>query len=199
MNSMNPLTQLAPSATTMIQADHSFVLSLFRKLKPTTSPSVRQATTRHICTALEVHAQLEEEIFYPALRATGVQLAALERSVPEHDEMRQLVGRVRSAEGQGAQPALLEELMRVVLHHVADEETLVLAAAEQRLGDQLSALGAQMTERRLQLLKPRAAELAADVARGAPAKTALVAIGTLTAGALLFSRLRRLGASWQYR
>jgi hypothetical protein len=48
------------------------------------------------------------------------------------------------------------ELMRAVIHHVADEETMLLTHAETILGGRLSELGAQMAKRRLELTAPRA-------------------------------------------
>ena len=185
---MNTITRkLSPNATSMIRMDHTHVLAQFHKIDPRIAEGQREAVVRSICAALEIHAQIEEEIFYPAVRASGVNAPALERSLPEHDEMRRLIERVRSLDGQrAAQDDALNELINVVMHHMADEETQILPAAERFLGpERLAELGAQMTERRLELARPRAAELASDLARAAPAKTALVAIGALVAGTML--------------
>lgn len=203
---MNPTTnsttrslvrKFSPGATTMIRMDHAHVMAQFHKIRPGLAEIQCQAIVRSICAALEIHAQIEEEIFYPAVRDSGVTAPALERSVPEHDEMRRLIERVRSLEGQAqAQNDALNELINGVLHHVADEETQILPAAERFLGEQrLAELGARMTERRLELAKPRAGELAMDMARAAPAKTALMAIGALVAGTML---VRALGGRSRY-
>jgi Hemerythrin HHE cation binding domain len=182
-----------PTATQMIRTDHALVMEQFHKLGPGTAEGVRAAAIRTILAALEVHAQLEEEIFYPALREAKVQSPALEKSVAEHDQMRQMIDRVRNAEGrQTAQDDAVCELMNGVLHHVADEETQVLPAAERFLGHQrLSELGARMASRRIELVRPRAAELASDWVRTAPARTAAVTMGALVAGSLLVGALRR--------
>ena len=185
---MNTITRkLSPNATSMIRMDHTHVLAQFHKIDPRIAEGQREAVVRSICAALEIHAQIEEEIFYPAVRASGVNAPALERSLPEHDEMRRLIERVRSLDGQrAAQDDALNELINAVMHHMADEETQILPAAERFLGpERLAELGAEMTERRLELARPRAAELAVDLARAAPAKTALVAIGALVAGTML--------------
>jgi len=198
---MNPLAStLAPSATKMIRMDHAHVMAQFHKIEPDTSDTVRGAIVRSICAALEIHAQLEEEIFYPALREVGVDAPALDKSVPEHDEMRRLIERVRSLEGQRAQQDdALCELMNGVLHHVADEETQVLPAAERFMGPKrLGELGARMTSRRLQLARPRAAELAKDMALAAPAKTALMALGAVVAGTALVTAMRRRNSSIRF-
>ena len=49
----------------------------------------KQALANTICLALEIHAQLEEEIFYPAMRELAPEGILVGKSVPEHDEIRQ--------------------------------------------------------------------------------------------------------------
>ncbi len=191
---MNPIVRkMSPTAPAMIRMDHAHVMAQFHKLEPDTQEGTRAAVVRSICAALEIHAQIEEEIFYPALRESGVESPALQEAVPAHDEVRRLIDRVRALDGQrNAQDNALYELMNSVMHHVADEETQLLPAAERFLGpERLSELGARMTERRLELARPRAAELASDMARAAPGKTALMTVGALVAGGLLMSRINR--------
>jgi len=184
---------VTPTATRMIRADHTAVLAQFHKLEPRMSDTVRSAIVRNICHALEIHAQIEEELFYPALRSAGLNSPELDKSVPEHDDMRQHIERVRSLEENStAQCEALNELMNTVMHHIADEEARLLPSAEQQMAPEvLNELGARMTRRRLELARPYAAEMAMDMAVGAPMKSAVVAAGTLVAGALLFNRLRR--------
>ena len=179
---MNPLSR---PATEMIQADHTAVITLFHKLGPRCSPGMREALIRRICTALEIHAQLEEEIFYPAVRAARVELPALDKSPAEHEQMRQLIQRVRSREGDAdAQLDAVCELMNAVLHHAADEETMVLPTAERVLGQQqLVELGTRMNKRKLELARPHAGEMGVDIVKAAPGKTALVAAAAVVVGA----------------
>ena len=191
---MNTLmSKMSPSVAKMIRMDHAAVMAMFHKLEPGMSASARGATVRNICSALEIHAQLEEELVYPTLRASGVDAEPLERSVPEHDEMRRLIEQIRaSGQDMARQDELMNQLMRAVMHHVADEETVLLPAAEKMLGEQrLCELGARMTERRLQLARPRMGQMAVDMARASPAKTALMVAGTIAAGALLLGGMRR--------
>ena len=154
---------------------------------------------RNACLAIEIHAQLEEEIFYPALRSVLTGDEVLDKSEPEHQRMRQLIGELRERLGAdddaSAGTAFDDEfmdLMRLVIHHVADEETQLLPAAERLLADRLSDLGVEMTKRRIELLKPHAGELAATTIRsfpiGAVAGAALLTAGAVAVGAILFSR-----------
>lgn len=79
------------------------------------------------------------------------------------------------------------ELMRDVVHHVADEETVMLPAAESLLKDRLGELGAHMTARRIQLAAPHAREIMVNSARAMPA-TAMVLAAALVAGGWLVAR-----------
>ncbi len=187
MDSM--LSKLSPTITNMIRMDHTHVMAAFHQFQPDTAVRVKQGLADNICLALEVHAQLEEEIFYPALREISPD-EVLDKSKPEHDGMRELIGRLRALRaGEPAFDATLNELMRQVMHHVADEETELLPKAERLLGAHLSDLGARMTRRRLELLGPRSGELAGSMARSMSSGTLLAAAGAVAAaGGLLLAR-----------
>ena len=172
---------LTPGITAMIRLDHTHVLALFRRFKPRTSQTRKNAIVMNACFALEVHAQLEEEIFYPALRQVAASNEFLDKSVHEHDEMRNLIGAMRSMEvGDPVYDDTFRMLMRTVLHHVADEESMLLPLAEGLLGDRLGELGMQMTKRRIELLRPNLAEVATTTMRSFPVVTAAAAVGVLT-------------------
>src|SRR4051812_3275996 len=144
-------TRLSPSITNMIRMDHTHVVAAFHQYQVDTPARVKKGLADNICLALEVHAQLEEEIFYPALREVAPD-ETLDKSKPEHDRMRQLIAQLRALQpGDPAFDTTMFELMRTVLHHVADEETQLLPKAERVLAEHLSELGARMTRRRLQL------------------------------------------------
>lgn len=180
------LRQRSPSITKMIRLDHSQVMATFHTFDREASAQRRRAIVETVCAALETHAQLEEEIFYPALAEVAAHHEALRKARPEHDEMRRLIGVLRGPQASEARYAeSFMELMRDVLHHVADEETLLLPAAELLMPERLSELGAQMARRRLQLARPRAARIAADTARAVPASRLLMAGGLLAGGYLL--------------
>ena len=54
---------LLPTVTNMIRVDHTHVVSTFHQYKSAAPARVRKGLVLTICTALEIHAQLEEEIF----------------------------------------------------------------------------------------------------------------------------------------
>jgi hemerythrin superfamily protein len=190
---MFSLSKLSPPITDMIRMDHSHVLLSFHQYTAGARPRVKKALTEGICTALEIHATLEEEIFYPVLRQLDGADSVIQKSVPEHDDMRRLIAELRaSPEPDAEHDRLLMELMQKVIHHVADEETVLLPRAEKLLDqDRLSELGTQMTKRRLQLAAPKAGTLvASNVVGFSGSTTALVLAlaGGLLAGRYLSAR-----------
>ena len=83
------------------------------------------------------------------------------------------------------------DLMRIVIHHVADEETRLLPTAERLLNDRLGQLGREMMKRRVDLLRPHVGELAASTMRSFPSAAAaglLLTAGAVMVGAMLLTR-----------
>src|ERR1051325_1199649 len=184
------LAKIAPSAADMIRADHARVLTTFHRYKLDDAPATRRALVATMCLAIEVHAELEEEIFYPAMGS--VDTALVGRLIPEHDRMRTLIGQLRS--GDPADPEYdqrLMALMREVMHHVADEETILLPQAERVLGERLCELGARMMKRRMQLMAPHAGELTRHKARAMPFTTLFLPALALLGGIALVQHVRR--------
>jgi len=184
---MNALNRLSPTITKMIRADHTAVVATFHKYEPDASLSTKRALVDTVCVAVEIHAQLEEEIFYPEMRALDAKSVA--KSVPEHDDMRRLIAALRAMDASEASfDETFMNLMREILHHVAHEETVVLPEAERLLpAARLFERGAQMTKRRLELAAPRAGEIAVNAAKSYSGAM-IAGAGVLAVGALLAAR-----------
>jgi len=185
MNHM--MNRFSPNAITQIRMDHTHALMTFHKYHIDTSPSRKRAIVETLSLALTIHATLEEEIFYPAMRSIDPDL--VDKSIPEHGEMKRLIGELHQLRPEDrSYDATVMDLMRDVLRHVADEETKLLPDAERVLGEQrLSELGAQMTRRRMQLAAPHAGEMAVNTVRSYPGAT-LAFTGILALGGLLAAR-----------
>jgi hemerythrin superfamily protein len=190
------LQSLSPTITDMIRFDHSHVLVAYHQYTAGKPLSVKKALAETVCSALEIHARLEEEIFYPAMRQLGLGESVLNKSVPEHNGMRQLISEIRRANDSAALDRLLPQLMREVMHHVADEETVLLPEAERHIDKQrLNALGAEMTRRRVQLLAPQAGKVAVNTVLGFSRSTSAVvaALGVATMAYLAVARAKPKG------
>ena len=184
------LSQLSPSITNLIRLDHTHVLSAFHQYEVGSSARLKKGLADQVCLAIEIHTQLEEEIFYPALRVVADD-EMLRKSTPEHDEMRGLISRLRNMPvDDPVYDTTFFELMRHLMHHVADEETLLLPAAERLIPDQLAELGSRMNKRRIELAGRRTPELASSLARSLSPGALLAAGSAMLSGVHLLSRKR---------
>lgn len=138
-----------PDALSQLKQDHEEVEMLFSQCEqpqPASGASDPRADLiRHICRELTVHAQLEEQVFYPALREAGVDSRLLDEAVQEHAEAKQLIAQLeRNASGDAViEP--LQRLMAAVRQHVQEEESQLFPAAREHNID-LSALGRRLSE-----------------------------------------------------
>ena len=173
----------AQDAIALLKADHRQVEEWFGQFEKARDADRKQKLATNICQALKVHATIEEEIFYPAMNSVGCDRETLGKSPEEHDEMRELIATLRSMQpNDSLYDQTVMQLMRTVMHHVADEETILLPDAEVYLSDRLGELGLEMTKRRLQLSAPKMGEIAVNTLRGMPATSMVLAAGAVLAG-----------------
>ena len=181
------------SVTKMIRLDHAHVMAVFHKYEPSLPARIKKGLVDQVCLALELHAKLEEEIFYPALREVSDN-EVLRKSEPEHYEMKQLIARLREMPGDAPDlDTTFYTLMQNVIQHGADEETVLLPLAERVLARELSELGSRWSKRKLQLMAPKAPEIASGMARATSGTTVLLAAGALLLGGLLMAKRNAVG------
>lgn len=180
------MDQLAPSITKLIRMDHTHVLLTAHRFTTSAPAWRKEAIVKTVCLALNVHAQVEEEIFYPRMEEVLSDSPVIAHVKPEHDEMRQIIeGLSMMAATDVGYDEKFMQLMRIVMHHMADEETVLLPAAETLLKDELGELGARMARRKMQLLRPHTSEIAMNTARAMPVATMLAAGGLIASGYLI--------------
>ncbi len=159
-------------AVSILTADHAEVKKMFKefeKLKEQDGADEdKAALAAKICEALTVHAQIEEEIFYPALREAlgedGQDL--LDEADVEHAGAKDLIAQIEdSSPGDDHYDARVTVLGEQVQHHVKEEEGEMFPAAKKAKVD-MEELGMRMMQRKEQLMGDRPA--AADE-KGEPA------------------------------
>ena len=112
----------------------------------------RAALARKICNELTVHAQIEEEIFYPALREVIDTPELLDEAQAEHQQAKELIARIESLKQDGsAMDELVSQLARVVEQHVKEERDHLFPKARAADALDLDELGAKLKERQQQL------------------------------------------------
>jgi len=148
---------MAQDAVELIKSDHRKVEQLFREFEEAGDRAykTKQELVGQIVEELEVHATLEEEIYYPAVEAKarkdGKELIA--EAVEEHHVVKILLSELGSMSSEDeAFDAKVTVLMENVRHHVEEEESELLPQSEKILGtDELTRLGEQMAARKQQL------------------------------------------------
>jgi len=148
------------NATDLLKEDHDRVKEMFDEFRDR-DPEDRRAKHRlfgRIAAALEVHAEVEERIFYPAVRsihtedAEEITLEAFE----EHKIVETLIGQIESLpKGDPRKDAKMKVLMESVEHHIEEEEDEMFAAANDLGDDKLDELGERMQNLKADLLRER--------------------------------------------
>ncbi len=109
-------------AIALLKADHRNVEDLFGKFESASGSERKQALAREICTELKIHAQIEEEIFYPTFEGK-VDDDLYHEAYVEHDGAKVLINDIMANGANDpffeAKVAVLEEEIR---HHVKEEE-----------------------------------------------------------------------------
>jgi hemerythrin superfamily protein len=147
----------AHNAGELIRADHRKVEKLFSEYEALEGQSSeRVSLAQQICRELDIHAQIEEELFYPAVQTSlqreGEQLVS--EAIKEHQTIKDLVAQLKGmTSDEVSRDSTMQQLKQCVTHHVQEEEKEMLPKAEELLRDQLELLGSQMQHRKQQLLE----------------------------------------------
>jgi len=114
----------------LLKDDHKHVKKHFRefeKLDPEQEPEAAQQLATRVCDELEVHTQLEEELFYPAARealAGKEEEDLLDEAEVEHASAKQLIAELRALQPEDPKfKAHFTVLSEYVKHHVKEEES----------------------------------------------------------------------------
>ena len=145
-------TPASQDAIALLKADHESVSQLFAEYEKTHSVSNRKALVAEICTALSVHAQIEEEIFYPAVKAALKDKFLVPEATVEHAGVKDLIAQIEGVEPDGEMyDAKVMVLSEYVKHHVKEEQNEMFPKVKASSLDTVE-LGARMAARKNQLM-----------------------------------------------
>lgn len=142
-------------ATHLLMQDHRIVEELFEQFEKASGDGRKEKIAKQICTELKVHAMIEEEIFYPALRGK-IEEDDLDEAYVEHDGAKLLINDI---EGGGADEEFYDAKVKVlqeqIEHHVEEEEKSRgnLFQQARASGVDLVALGEHMAARKAELMQ----------------------------------------------
>ncbi|MBL8839758.1 MAG: hemerythrin domain-containing protein [Alphaproteobacteria bacterium] len=147
-------------ALKLLKADHDEVAALLDKyegLGERTKAPTKHKLALDICGKLTVHATIEEEIFYPAVKeAVDEAEDLLAEAEVEHGSLKDLIAKIERQDGEGAEfDALVTVLGEYVRHHVKEEQNELFPKVRKSDLD-LAKLGAALAERKQQLMRDEA-------------------------------------------
>ncbi|WP_269532963.1 hemerythrin domain-containing protein [Chitinimonas sp. BJYL2] len=145
----------AQDATVLLRADHTLVSGLFADYEKKPSPVKKKQLVAQICAELSVHAQVEEEIFYPAVKRALHDKELVPEATVEHATLRALIAEVEGVEPDGEMfDAKIKVLGEYVKHHVKEEQNEMFPKAKSTNLD-MTKLGAEIAERKKALFAER--------------------------------------------
>ncbi len=152
------MAQETVNAIELLQQDHRMVEDLFEQFEEVKDNDEDAAAEiiESACAALQIHDKLETEIFYPGLREQAEEEEIedlLNEAEIEHETVRELIDKIESLEWEDEKLyAHFTVLSEYVKHHVKEEEQELFPKLNQLTDVDLESLGAEMTERKAELM-----------------------------------------------
>jgi len=140
-------------AIALLKADHRAVEELFEKFEKASGSERKRKLAEEICLELSVHAEIEEEIFYPACEGK-VDDDLLKESYVEHDGAKVLIAEIMNGgPSDEYYDAKVKVLQEEIEHHVEEEEKRLegLFAQARKADLDLDGLGEQLASRKAEL------------------------------------------------
>jgi len=147
-------TSAQHNAINLLKADHKEVKMMVEQFKKSRSEAKKADLAEKICSALEVHAKIEEEIFYPAareaLRSSDEEL--IDEAEVEHASVKEMIAKIKSGNpGDAMWEAEVKVLGEYVNHHVKEEEGQIFPKVRKTSMD-LEEIGEQLQQRKTELM-----------------------------------------------
>jgi hemerythrin superfamily protein len=157
------LKKRAMRATTILKKDHRLVSGMIATLEitPKFNGMVRKTLFNQIRNSIMVHSQVEEEIFYPAIKNLmfGGETSKVDEAYRDHQTVKELLNQIAAmdpiSEDFGSR---IGELKRNIQHHVEEEEGELFQIVNNRMSsEQLDAIGQRIHDRKMNLKTQMAA------------------------------------------
>jgi len=142
-------------ATALLKADHELVSELFDEYEASRSSAKKKKIVAQICDELTVHAQVEEEIFYPAVKRALKDHELIPEARVEHATLKDLIAQVEGKDPDDEMfDARINVMREYVKHHVKEEQNEIFPKAKSTDLDMME-LGAKLSERKEELRASR--------------------------------------------
>ena len=148
------MAETKQDAIRLLTEDHRRVEALFEQFESASQDGKKEKIAREICRELKVHAQIEEEIFYPALRGK-IDDDDLDEAIVEHDGAKVLINEIEAGDAaEDYWEAKVKVLQEQIEHHVKEEEKQQdnIFTRARKTDVDLEEVGAAMAARKAELL-----------------------------------------------
>jgi len=152
-------TRAEKDACDLLDADHKAVKKMFKEYEELAGSRARNAAqmkkelAMQICQELTVHAQIEEEIFYPALREVMKDTDLLDEATVEHQSAKDLIAQIQGgADADEMFDAKVKVLGEYIDHHVKEERGEIFPKARSARKLDLVAMREQLETRKEELM-----------------------------------------------
>lgn len=148
------------NALDLLESQHRDVKDTFAQIEATGASDGKTRAFERLADSLAIHATIEEHVFYPAVKARGLEEMVLE-SAEEHLAVKRVIADLMKIDGNDATfDAKIKVLKELVLAHVSEEEGRLFPEVERLFNpDQLDELGQEMESEAGQLYSDGAPRL----------------------------------------
>lgn len=130
----------------LLKRDHKLIAELFDEFQQAGQQQL-DPMARRICKLLRIHAQIEEELFYPAARKALNDASLIDTAEREHAQAKATIARIESLTSEDATfKSTVKQLAEEVRTHVAEEEGTLFPRLVGKLD--LVSVGIALAERR---------------------------------------------------
>ena len=142
-----------PNAITMLKSDHATLKRILRELNEVTAPKERERLAADLEREVKMHAQIEEEVFYPAFKARTEKTDDVDmfyEAAEEHHIVDMVLPALKAANPKSHEfEAKAQVLKDLIEHHIREEEGEMFAAARRVFPEeQLREIGDLMQTRK---------------------------------------------------
>jgi hemerythrin superfamily protein len=149
------------NAIDLLDADHKMVKQLFINYDALCQDGApaedREALAAKICQEITIHAQIEEEIFYPEVRKATGDDPLMDEALHEHAQAKETIAKIQAMKaGDKKLDETVKKLAKLIDEHVLEEREQIFLKAQQSDLD-LRGLAVPLAKRKLALKKKAAA------------------------------------------
>ena len=139
-------TTIQPDAIELLQSDHAEVEQMFVQIESMPESDSRTELIQGVIRELSVHAAIEEQVLYPAVReALPDGEALVQEAIDEHQQVKETLAAIERADAPTERDQLLVTVMSNVRHHVEEEETELFTKLRTSIGaSELQEMGGKL-------------------------------------------------------